>query len=40
MQKKPFPLWALWLAIFGEIGAIVAMLYMIWHNIKCAFGMH
>lgn len=39
-KRKPFPLWALGLAVLGEVGLIGLMLYAIWHNIKCAFGLH
>lgn len=39
MKKKPVPLWLIWLFLIAEVLGIVGILYAIWHNIKCAFGV-
>lgn len=39
-KKKPIPLWLVILAMFLEIVGLGAICYGIWHNVKCAFGVH
>lgn len=40
MKKKPVPLWVIWLGLASEVGIFGLICYGIWHNVKCAFGVH
>lgn len=40
MKKKPLPVWLFYLAPFVLLGLIALTLCGIWHNIKCALGIH
>lgn len=39
-KRKPWPLWVGLLVLTLEVLGIAALLYGIWHNVKCALGVH